>query len=404
MLKKLLQVEGGDFLHRQKYLSSKAMIGFITFMNMYPPLSTDMYLPALPEIGKFFNTSEFLVGLTLTIFFLVFAVSMVLCGPLSDKYGRRPVLIFGTVTYIIASLTCVLAPNIYLLLVGRFFQGFGSGAVITVSTALIKDCFRGKVMTKILAITQALGVIGPMAAPLFGGFLLRFTDWHGAFWTLTALGIINLILALLLTETLPEEKRYSGDVFHSILLLANFAKQKHFMMPLIMFALLSVPFMAYLSVSSFVYIENFQLSAQEYSYFFAFSAGASVLGPLIYMRAKNSVPNNKIFVVALAFMVVSGILVLFPGHFSAVAFLISFLPFATASAIMRPFAMEVLLNKAKENIGTASSMINFVPNLFGSIGMALGTLPWGDFINGLGIIILGATLLSILMYKSVGEI
>ena len=78
------------------------MIGFITFMNMYPPLSTDMYLPALPEIGKYFATSEFLVGLTLTIFFLVFAVSMVLCGPLSDKYGRRPILIFGTVTYTIA--------------------------------------------------------------------------------------------------------------------------------------------------------------------------------------------------------------------------------------------------------------------------------------------------------------
>ena len=391
-------------MHRQKYLSHKAMIGFITFMNMYPPLSTDMYLPALPEIGKYFATSEFLVGLTLTIFFLVFAVSMVICGPLSDKYGRRPVLIVGTGIYIIASLACVLAPNIYVLLTGRFFQGFGSGAVITVSTALIKDCFRGKVMTKILVITQALGVIGPMAAPLVGGVLLRFTDWHGAFWTLTGLGIINLILALLLTETLPEEKRFQGKVFSSLALLASFARQKHFMMTLIMFALLSLPFMAYLSVSSFVYIENFKLSAQEYSYFFAANASVSILGPMMYLRLKKVLSNSRLIQLCFAVSIVSGLLVLFPGHLNAFAFLLSFLPFTAIGALARPFGMETLLNKAKENVGTASSMINFVPNLFGSIGMALGTLPWGDFVNGLGIIILGATLLSICMYKLVGEI
>jgi len=382
-------------MQKQKYLSPKAMIGFITFMNMYPPLSTDMYLPALPEIGKYFATNEFLVGLTLTIFFLMFAISMVLCGPLSDKYGRRPILLFGTITYTLASLACVAAPNIYVLLAGRFFQGFGSGAVITVSTTLIKDCFRGKVMTKILVITQALGVIGPMAAPLVGGFLLRFTDWHGAFWTLTAIGCINLALALLLTETLPEDKRYQGKVLDSLTLLASFAKQKNFMFALLMFAVLSTPFMAYLSVSSFVYIENFALSAQEYSYFFAANASASVLGPMLYLRLKKVFSNNRLMQICFTISIASGVAVLLPGHLSAVLFLVSFLPFTIVGAIMRPFGMEVLLNRAKENVGTASAIINFVPNLFGSLGMALGTLPWGDFISGLGIIILGSTFLSI---------
>ena len=388
-------------MHRQKYLSSKAMIGFITFMNMYPPFSTDMYLPALPEIGKYFEASEFLVGLTLTIFFLMFAVSMVLCGPLSDKYGRKPILIFGTSTYILASLACVEAANIYILIIGRFFQGFGSGAIITVSTALIKDLFRGKVMSKILVITQALGVIGPMAAPLVGGVLLRFTDWHGAFWILTGVGIINLLLALLLTETLPKEKRYSGKVLDSLSLLMSFAKQKSFIMTLIMFAVLSTPFMAYLSVSSFVYIENFKLTAQEYSYFFASNAAASVLGPMTYLRLKKSLPNNRLMQLCFAISIASGVAVLIPGHLSAAVFLISFLPFTIIGSVTRPFGMEVLLNKAKENVGTASAMINFVPNLFGSLGMALGTLPWGDFISGLGIIILASTFLSIVFYLSV---
>ena len=379
------------------------MVGFITFMNIYPPLATDMYLPALPELGKYFGAAEFWVGLTLTIFFLMFAVSMVIFGPLSDKYGRKPILIFGAVIFTIASIACATAANIYILLAGRFFEGVGSGAIITVATTIIKDSFRGKLMTNILVITQALTVIGPMAAPLLGGFLLRFTDWRGAFYVLTLVGAINLILALLFTETLPKEKRYKGSVFDSILLLKQVAKQKYFMTVLIMFALLSLPFMSYLSVSSFVYIDNFGLTAQEYSYFFAANASAAALGPMLYLKLKNWMSNERLMQFVFLMALISGVAVILPGHISAWAFLFSFLPFTVIGTVARPFAMEILLNRAKENVGTASAMINFVPNLFGSLGMALGTLPWGDFVTGLGIIILGATILSIFMFRFVGD-
>lgn len=386
---------------RQKYLSVTALVLTITFMCSAPPFSTDLYLPALPEMGKFFETSEFLVGMTLTIFFLMFALGMVVFGPLSDKYGRKPILIFGSVVYTLASIICVTAPNIYVLLIGRFLQGTGSGAIITVATAIIKDCFRGRIMTRILVITQALGVIAPMAAPLAGGFLLRFTDWHGAFYLLTIFGLINLILSCLFTETLPPEKRYKGSVFDSFLLLKNLARQKFFMLPLVMFAFLSLPFMAYLSVSSFVYIENFKLTAQEYSYFFAANAAASALGPVIYLKLKTLMSNERLTEFCFLISAVSGVAVLFPGHWSAWAFLFSFLPFTVIGTVVRPFAMEILLNRAKENVGTASSMINFVPNLFGSIGMALGTLPSSDFITGLAVIILGATACAIFIFRFV---
>ena len=388
---------------RQKYLSIPAMVGFITFMNIYPPLATDMYLPALPELGKYFGASEFLVGMTLTIFFLMFAVSMVLFGPLSDKYGRKSILIFGAVIFTIASIACATAENIYVLLAGRFFEGVAAGAIITVSTTIIKDSFRGKLMTKILVITQALGVIGPMAAPLLGGFLLRFTDWRGAFYVLTLVGIINLILACLYTDTLPKEKRYNGNVLDSILLLKQVAKQKVFMIILVMLAFMSLPFMSYLSVSSFVYIDNFKLTAQEYSYFFAANAAAGVMGPVLYLKLKNWMSNERLMQFIFLVAIISGLLVILPGHWSAWAFLFSFLPFTVIGTVARPFGMEILLSKAKENVGTASSMINFVPNLFGSIGMALGTLPWGDFVTGLGIIILGSTILSIFMFRFVGD-
>ena len=385
-------------MRRQKFLNISAMIAYITFINMFVPLSTDVYLPALPQMGKYFAASEFLVGLTLTIFFFTFAVSMVLFGPLSDKFGRKPILIFGAATYTAASIACATSADIYFLLAGRFFQAVGSGAMITVSTAVIKDCFRGRVLTKILAITQALGVIAPMTAPLIGGIILTFTTWRGSFWLLTALGAANLTVACLFCETLPENKRYHGDILHSLGLLVEVGRKKYFMAVLVMFALLSMPFMAYLGASSFIYVEQFGLTAQEYSYFFAVNASASIAGPILYMRLKNFLSNVRLLQFCYLMALTAGILVLNAGNSSAVSFLISFLPFTVIGAVARPFAMEILLLEAKENVGTASSVINFAPTLFGSLGMMLGTLPWGNFINGLGIIITTATILSILLW------
>ena len=388
---------------RQKVLTPRLMIAFITFMNMFIPLSTDLYLPALPEMGNYFSVSNSLVSLTLTIFFFIFAVSMIVAGPFCDKYGRRPVLIAGTVIYTVASVICFTSVNIYMLLIGRFFQAIGAGAMVTIATVLIKDCFYGDLMTKILAITQALGVIAPMAAPIIGGILLTFTSWRGAFCLLTIFGLINLIMSLLFTETLKPEQRYSGKVLASLTLLLQVGKQKIFMLILIMFSILAAPYMAYLSVSSFIYIEFFSLTAQQYSYLFAINSAAAVAGPILYLRLKKFMSNVKLLKLCFIISGLSGLLVLFIGHLSAIIFLCSFLIFTVIESIARPFGMDVLLKRSKENFGTASSMINFVPTLFGSIGMILGPMPWSNFIDGLGIIILGATFISIILWLFVNR-
>lgn len=384
---------------QQKHLGTNAMVAFITFMNMFIPLSIDLYLPAMPQMGAQFGAGSALVGMTLTAFFFFFAVSIVLFGPVSDKYGRRPVLIASAALYVAASLICATADSIYVLIAGRILQAVGAGAIITVATALIKECFEGALMTKILAVTQALGVIAPMAAPIIGGVLLTFTSWHGAFYLLTVLGLLNLALAFLLTETLPRGERYTGGLLRSMTLLAGFLKYRRFMCILVMLSLLAAPYMAYLAVSSFVYVDEFQLTPQAYSYYFAVNSAAAVLGPGLYLRLKPRMTNSAILRFSFTGVFISALSVFFLGHIAAIFMLLSFLPFTIIESMIRPFGMDLLLREVKENVGTASSVINFVQTLLGSIGMMLGTLPWGDFVQGLAIIMFVALGLAVAFWR-----
>jgi len=393
------------FIHtttaKQKYLPDRFMVIFIAFMNMFVPLSTDLYLPALPEMSGYFSVSQSLVSLTLTLFFVFYAISMILLGPLSDKYGRRPILLFGTSVYTLASVLCAMAPNIYVLIGARIVEAIGSGAIITVSTALVKDIFSGSKMKKILAVTQALGVIAPIVAPVIGGFLLTFTAWHGAFVLLSVLGAINFILACLLTETLLPQSRYQGTMIHSLSLLLEVAHRKDFMLLLLVFACFSTPFMAYINLSSFIYVEHFGLSAQTYSHFYAINASFSILGPFLYLKLSRRLSKFRLTYICFALAVFSAIAMLAVGRDGAVVFLMCYVPYTLANSFTRSHSMNWLLSITDNNAGTASSVIKFMQTMFGSFGMMAAALPWPDYIHGLNVIMIFAVILSFVLWQLV---
>lgn len=376
-----------QLINNQKYLGNKGLIAFIALMNAFIPLSTDLYLPALPTMSSYFSSNSAITNLTLSSFFLFYSVGILLWGPLSDKYGRKPILTIGAVIYIISSISCAISTNVYFLILARAMQGIGAGGITSVSVAIIKDCFSGKKREDILAITQSISGIAPMIAPIIGAWILKFSNWRGAFWALAVISIINLILTILYKETLKEDERYTGNIIGSIGRLVTVAKNKSFFIPTVIFSLNAVPFMGYIAISSYIYVDYFKLSEQAYSYFFAANALISILGPVIYVRWLSNIDKKAFPTACFALAVLSGALVMSVGKLSPIVFLVSFMILSLTCTATRPFSTNLLFEQQKGDTGSASSLINTLFMILGSIGMSIASMPWGNMVVGLGIII-----------------
>lgn len=381
-------------IEKQKFLGMKGLVFFIILTNMFVPLSTDLYLPALPTMSEYFNVSGSLVNLTLVGFFFFFAVGTLLFGPLSDKYGRRIILLVGSALYTVMSLTCAVSPNVYIMIFARVFQGVGAGALIAVSMALVKDCFVGRRRDSILAMVQSFGGLAPMLAPVLGAFLLKFTSWRGAFFVLTAAGATVFILSLLYQETLEKEDRTGESTMATIGKLVIVGKNPGFIVPCLIFSLYNFAFMGYISMSAYIYENQFGLSEQLYSYFFAANAFLSLLGPMAYVKICGNMNKVKLAYMCFVMYIVCGTALIVVGQLTPFLFWISFAPFSFLGSLTRPFSSGLLLDQQKGDTGSASSLINGVATIFGSVGM-MGISLWSNHVLGLGEIILATGAMSV---------
>lgn len=354
---------------KMKFFGDRSIVAMLALLSAFPPLSTDLYLPALPHMAEALQAGQTLVNLTLSLFLVFFALGILIWGPVSEKYGRKPILLAGLFLYTLGSAGCALSINAAMLIFSRIVQGFGGGAAEAVATAMVKDMYGGRKRESVLAFVMAMVVVAPVVAPVAGAMILKVTSWNVIFWLLTGVGVFSFSLSLFLDE--PLEKRYSGSLIHSLGRLGVVLKNPGFSMLLMVFSLVPLPLLAFIGASSFIYIKGFGMTEQMYGYYFGLNALGSLIGPLLYIRISRWISPGNIIAGCMGMLALSGIFLELAGSASPVLFALGMLISTVVVSMLRPPTANLLLSQQDRDTGSAASLINFMALFMGSLGMFL---------------------------------
>ncbi|MGG7104108.1 multidrug effflux MFS transporter [Rhodococcus sp. 24CO] len=254
------------------------IIATLALLAAVAPLAIDMYLPAFPEMSVEFDTSASAVQLTLTTFLIGLALGQLVFGPLSDRYGRRPLLLIGTAACAVFSAGAALAPSIELLAAARFVQGFAGAAGIVLGRAVISDRARGAAAAKLFSLLVVINAVAPVIAPLLGGVVVTNFGWRGVFWVLTVLSALMFVCVLVLVpETLPKELRTTGGAAAMLGEARNVLRNHRYVGFTLAYAFAFGVMFAYISASPFVLQNVHGLSTAWYTVVFTVNAVGLVI-------------------------------------------------------------------------------------------------------------------------------
>lgn len=354
----------------------------LTVLVAFGPLSTDLYLPALPSLVTVFGTDIPTVQLTLSVFLIGFAGSQLFYGPLSDRFGRRPVLMAGVVVYLLASVVCAFAQTVEQLVFARLLQALGASCGPVVARAVVRDVYGRDRAATVLAYLAMAMALGPAVGPMIGGFLTVHFGWRSNFVILALLGAGALAgVALLLAETNLQRDR---DALKPVRLLGNYARvlgDRRFLGYAAVVAGAYSGIFAFISGSSFVLIERLGLSPTVYG----LSFGGVVLGYILGTFTAGQVSAR----LGTARMIRLGTLISLAGGAAGLVLAVAWPPspaavvlpvfvFILGTGLTLPNAMAGAVGPYPTMAGLASSLLGFIQmGVAALVGLVVGHLNDG---------------------------
>ena len=332
-------------------------------LSAFGPLTTDVYLPALPAIAHQFQTAVASVQLTLTACVLGLAIGQVLIGPLSDTFGRRRPLLTGLAVFTLASVACAVAPAVWILDAARFVQGLSGAAGLVISRAIVRDLYGGIEAARFFSTLGAVISIGPVVAPAIGGGILLFVAWPGVFLFLAIVGAVLFASVLLGTrETLPAARRRPASLRLALSTYRDLLTHRRFMAFTLAAAFAFAALFAYISASSFVYQRVFGVSPQVYGLLFGINGLAILASNVVNGRLVREHPPAVLLGVALRANATVGALLAISGiaGLGAAAIIPLLFAFAGTMGFIMANAITLSLEGERERAGSASAVFGFL--------------------------------------------
>lgn len=343
---------------------------FLGALTAVGPLSTDMYLPSLPAIAETFGATTGATQLTLSVHLIGFAGSQLFYGPLSDRYGRRSVLIGGFLLYIVGCFISLYVTSIEQLIAARFVQAIGGGASVVLARAVVRDLYEGADAGEMLARMAAIMGLVPALAPMLGGVVQDIHGWKANFVAMGAFGVVLLFLVMTrLPETLPPSLRQSASPLTILRnyrrLIANLGYLKYLTIACACFSGL----FAFISGSSFVLQGEYGLTPVLYGLCFGAMAGGYVAGSLTGGKLVRRFGIDSTLKVGGASAALGGLLMLvgFLLAPSALSIALPVIIYGFAVGLTMPQSMAGALTPFPQIAGTASSLLGFVQAMTAAI-------------------------------------
>lgn len=351
------------------------LLMLITAFLMMQPLSTDLYLASLPSLASGFNVPASTVQLTLSLFVIGFGSAQLIVGPLSDRYGRRPVLLWGLFLYVIATALCGLAPSIEILIAGRFLQALGCCSAVMIARAIVRDAYDPEDSVRVIAKASTWLSLAPIFGPILGSWLQVTFGWRAAF---TALGIFSACVMAMTFFRLPETNMHKNPQATALRgLLANYRLvlgSREFWRYALPGALSYGSIFSFISGSSFVLIQVLNVPTAWFGFCFAFGVTGYLTGTIVCRRALSRFGTMRTFHLGTGLSLAAGVLFLVAvtagiAHWTLVL-LAMFLTMG-AHGMNFPIAQSGSVSPFPRQAGTAAGLMGA---LYMTIAFGVGTV------------------------------
>ncbi|WP_294904608.1 multidrug effflux MFS transporter [Tatumella sp. UBA2305] len=327
-------------------------------------LSTDIYLPAMPQMNSDLRGNS---ELTISGFLAGFCIAQLIWGPFSDRYGRRLPLFIGIVLFIVGSAGCALSSDMTQIVFWRVFQALGACTGPMLARAMIRDLFSRSRAAQMLSTLMIIMAIAPIAGPLIGGQMIRFTSWHSIFWLLVAIGGVLLLALNFLPETLPAERRVNvslAGAFRHYLRLLRDSSYLRFTLCLTFYYVAAY---AFITGSPWVYIRYFGVAPQFYGWLFAVNIVGLMAVSMLNRRLVHHYPLEKLLKIAVAVALLAALAL---GVATA-------LNIGGITLIIVPVFIFFSMNGIIAATSTACAL-DQVPEIAGSAAALMGALQYGS--------------------------
>ncbi|OBX76938.1 Bcr/CflA family drug resistance efflux transporter [Moraxella catarrhalis] len=355
------------------------------------PLSIDMYLPAFPSMAEDFGVNVGTIAKSVPAYFLGLVFGQLFYGPFSDRIGRVRPLYLGMSIFIIASIICATTNNEYALFIARTLQALGACVTTVVTRAAIRDTLNPVQSARAFSLMVLVMGVAPILAPSLGALILKVADWHGIFWFLASFGVLNLLLTkCFLKETLKPENRNTRPMSESFGQYFGLIKDRTFMLPAVASGLLQGAFFIYLSISSELFMVNYQLTEHQFAIAFGVNAfGFIALTQVNQFLTKRFHLVNLLRTGAVIQLAAAGVLLIlgliFGGKASFYWVFASLFICIAGLGLTQPNATAIALAFQKKRAGLASALqgaLQFSVGIFGGLLIGLFEL---DPVTRLGI-------------------